>query len=112
MKNKKKIEKNYKNQFEAISIYYIYTNENDINDKINVTTIFTITKLLTLRSYLKFNTLFTIYSKKFYDIILTMCMHMKLKQNTTKKLIIYIDNQTIIKTMYILKINSNQFLIK
>ena len=85
MKNKKKIKKNHKNQFETILINYIYFDKNDINDKINTTTIFSKTNLFTTKTYLKFITSYIIYLTKLYEIILTKNMKLYSFDETTKK---------------------------
>ena len=114
MKNKKKVEKYHKTQFTTNSINYIYIDENDINDKVDSTTIFSKTNSTTTRAYLRLITSYTIYSAELYDIVLTMSMrlHSFSKSTRKSKLVICIDNQTAIQTMHDSKINFDQYLMK
>ena len=114
MKNKKKIEKNHKKQFETISINYIYFDENDINDKINAATISSETSLFTTRTYLKFITSYTIYSAKLYEIALTRSMKLYSFDEMIKKskLIICVDNQATIQTIHNFENNSKQHMMQ
>ena len=114
MKNKKKVKKYHKTQFTTNSINYIYINENDINDKIDLIAISSKTNSITTKIYLKFITSYTIYFAKLYDIVLTMNMRLHSFSKSTKKskLVICIDNQTTIHTMHDSKINFDQYLMK
>ena len=114
MKNKKKVEKYHRTQLTTNSINYIYIDENDINDKVDSTTIFSKTNSTTTRAYLRLITSYTIYSAELYDIVLTMSMrlHSFSKSTRKSKLVICIDNQTAIQTMHDSKINFDQYLMK
>ena len=114
MKNKKKIEKNHKKQFETILINYIYFDENDINDKINAATISSETNSFTTRTYLRFITLYIIYSAKLYEIALTKSIRLYSFDEMTEKskLIICVDNQTTIQTIHNFESNLKQHMMQ
>ena len=108
--NKNMIEKTHKTLIENnTKDLFIYTNDNDINDKIETTTM---SSNYTIKRYLKSLTFFTIYSRKLYDIILAIKIIIYRIQSIKKRLIICIDNQVSIQTIQLSRINSSQYLIK
>ena len=114
MKNKKKIEKNHKKQLDTNAINYIYIDESDINDKIEIATISSKTNSITSKTYLRLITSYTIYSTKLYEIILitNMKLYSFIEKTKKSKLVICIDNQTIIQAIHNSKINFDQYLMK
>ena len=73
----------------------IYTNDSDINDKIDATAM---TLSMSRRVYLNKKKHYTMYSAELYDIILALTIAMTSEQ-IEKKVVICVNNQVVIKVI-------------
>lgn len=83
----------------------IYTNENEIKNNIEISTIWTLNindQFLfiahTNKTFLNIVDEYTIYSRKLYDIIMTLKL-IKNKDNSNKSIFIFMNNQTTIRSI-------------
>ena len=107
--NKEAIENAHKAHIHKSNKLFIYIDDNDINDKVEATTI---SLDQSLQRYLKLLIFFTIYLAKLLSILITLIMIIHRTLAIKEKLVICIDNQAIIQTIINSRINSRQSIIK
>ena len=107
--NKEAAEKAHKTLIETTNALLIYTDESDINDKIEVAAV---SSNQIVKSYLRSSTSFTVYSEELYEMTLIMIMMLQSQESFSKQLIVCIDNQAIIRVIEKSEISSDQHLVK